>query len=378
VFWRLTLLILLASGLALAQDDSGQQMLRRAVELQQSGHFPEAIEAYRAFLKEHPDIAPVRSNLGAALAHEGRYAEAIEEYSLALKSDPANYGIRFNLGLAFYKAGDMPKAVREFEAVYAGQPDNDPNHERLALLLGECYMRQGQNERVVALLDPLSASDPDNRALDYLLGTALLHEGQTERGALLIQRLLAGGDTAEAHMLMAYTQWQAHDKEKALIEVDRAIALNPNLPEAYSLRGRLEFLESKLTDAEAAFRKSLARDGNNFDALLWMGTLLRQEGRLQDSEKNLTHAMQLRPDEIRVRFQFARLCSDEGDDKRAAALLEALVKDHPEYTEAHRTLATIDFRLGRPDEGRREKKIAEEMDAAVRKRDEARGRSLTK
>ena len=111
-------MILLSTGLVWAQDDSAMQSLRHAVELQQSGHYAEAIDAYRVFLKAHPEVAAVRSNLGAALAHEGRYTEAIQEYTLALKADSSNYGIRFNLGLAFYKMGDVVKAVHEFETVY--------------------------------------------------------------------------------------------------------------------------------------------------------------------------------------------------------------------------------------------------------------------
>jgi tetratricopeptide (TPR) repeat protein len=378
VLWRSTILFVLSAAIAFAQNDTAQQSLQHAIELQQSGQYAQAIDAYKAFLKVHPEAAPVRSNLGAALAHEGRFTEAIQQYNLALKADPSNFGIRLNLGLALYKAGDIPKAVRQFETVYATQPTSDPNHDRVALLLAECYLRQGNNQHVVALLGPLEASHPDDHALEYMLGTALLHLDQTDRGAQLIQRLFANGNTAEAHMLLAYTWYQAHDKKKALAEVNQAIALNPNLPEAYSLKGRLEYLESNLEDAEAAFRKSLELDGNNFDALQWRGTLLREEGRLPESEKCLTHALQLQPGEMRARYQYARLVSDEGDDKRAAQLLEALVKDHPEYTEAHRTLATIYFRLKRPDDGRRERQIAAQMDAAIQKRDQEQGRSMTK
>ena len=375
--WRLTILSLLLAGLATAQDDDTAR-LRRAVELQQSGHLAEAVTDYQAFLQAHPDAAGVRSNLGAALAAEGHYPEAIEQYTLALKALPENYGIRFNLGLAYYKAGNIGQAVREFEAVNAALPVNDAQRRRVALLLAECYLREGENGRVISLLGPIADSNPDDPTLDYLLGTALLHEGQTERGALLIQRLLQNGDTAEAHMLMAYTQYQAHDKEKAIVEVDRAIALNPNLPEAHSLRGRLAFLESDLKGAEAEFRKALALDPNSFDALLWLGTLLREQGRLEQAHEELGRAIQLRPQDIRARYQFARLCSDEGDDARAATLLEGLVKDDPQYTEAHRTLATIYFRLGRPEDGRRERKIAEDLNAAIQAKDEQRGRNLTK
>jgi len=48
----------------------------------------------------------------------------------------------------------------------------------------------------------------------------------------------------------------------------------------------------------------------------------------------------------------------------------------PDYIEAHRSLSTIYFRLGRATEGREQKKIAETMDAAVQAKDLERGRSL--
>lgn len=372
------LVCLLARGLAHAQDESGQKALSRAVELHQSGHYAEAITEYQAFLKAHPEAAAVRSNLGAALAHEGRYTEAIQEYKQALAAEPSNYGIRFNLALAYYKMGETQQAVKEFEAVYAVQPSNDPDRERLMLLLSECYLRRGEDGRVVALLDPLADTDSNDLTVAYLLGTALLHEGQDERGALMIQRILRNGDTAEAHMLMAFTRQKANDKKGAIEEVDRALTLNPNLPEAYSLRGRLAYVAADLDGAEVGFRKALALDPNAFDPLLWLGTLLREEGKLQEARAHLERALQLRPREVRVRYQFALLCSDEGDDQHAVALLEALVKDAPEYTEAHRSLSTTYFRLGRVAEGKREKKIAEAMDAAIQAKEQERGRSLKK
>ncbi|MHB8607517.1 MAG: tetratricopeptide repeat protein [Candidatus Acidiferrales bacterium] len=369
---------LLWATFAQAQYDPGQQALSRAVELDQSGHYAEAITEYRLYLKAHPEAAGVRSNLGAALAHEGRYTEAIQEYELALAAQPTNYGIRFNLALAYYKMGEITPAVKEFEAVYAIEPANDPERRRLMLLLSECYIREGEDDRVVALLDPVADTNPNDLALAYLLGTALLHLGHDDRGALMIQRILQNGDTAEAHMLMAYTRLKANDKKGATKDVDRALALNSNLPEAYSLRGRLAYLSSDLDGAEAAFRKSLVLDPTAFDPLLWLGTLLREEGKLNEARTYLERATQSRPKEIRVRYQFALLYADEGDDQRAAALLESLVKDAPDFTEAHRSLSTIYFRLGRAAEGRQEKKIAEALDAAIQAKDQARGRSLQK
>ena len=377
VIYRYIVVGLLCTAVA-AQDHSDEQVLRQAVELHQSGHYAEAITDYQTYLKAHPEAAAVRSNLGAALAHEGRYSEATQEYTQALAAQPTNYGIRFNLGLAYYKMGNVDSAIKQFEGVYAAQPAQDPERRRVALLLSECYLRQGQDARVTAILDPLADTAANDLTLDYLLGTALLHQGQEQRGALMIQRILQNGETAEAHMLMAFTRLKANDKKGANEEVDHALALNPNLPEAYNLRGRLAFLNSDLSGAETAFGKALVLDPNSFDALLWLGTLMRQQGRLTDAHSQLERAMELRPNDIRVRYQYALLCSDEGDDKKAATLLGALIKDAPEYTEAHRSLSTIYFRLGRPAEGREERKIAEAMDASIQAQEIERGKTLKK
>jgi Flp pilus assembly protein TadD len=352
--------------------------LSKAVALHESGHYAEAIAAYQDYLKAHPQASAVRSNLGAALAHEGRYPEAIREYTEALKAEPTNFGIRFNLGLAHYKMGEITQAAKEFEDVYAVQPADDLNRRRLVLLLSECYLRNGEDDRVVALLDPLSDTDVNDLTLAYLLGTALLHQGKDERGALMIQRILKNGDTAEAHMLMAFTRMKAEDTKGATEEVDRALALSPNLPEAYNLRGRLFLGIADLDSAEAAFRKALTLDPAAFEPLLWLGTLLREEDKGTQARGFLERAAQSRPKDIRLRYQFALLYSDEGDDHRAATLLQSLIKDAPEYTEAHRSLSTIYFRLGRVADGRQEKKIAEALDAAIQAKDQARGRSLQK
>jgi len=360
------------------QEGAGQQSLRRAVELHQSGHFAEAITEYQTFLKEHPDAILVRSNLAAALAHEGRYDEAIHQYTQALAAQPANYGIRFNLGIAYYKMGQIGKAIENFEAVESALPPDQPQARQVKLLLGESLLRLDKNTRVIALLTPLAASDPSDMGVAYLLGTALLHDGQEARGSELIERIMRNGDTAQAHMLMAYTHMKANDPKVGLTEVNRAIELDPNLPEAYGLLGRLDYITADLAGAEAAFRKAIALDPNSVEARLFLGTLLREQGRLEEAHTQLERAMQLRPGEVRARYEFALVCSAEGDDKRAADLLQELVKDVPEYTEAHRSLSTIDFRLGRDVEGRQERKVAEKLAAEITAHDQERGRSLRK
>src|SRR5215472_1005900 len=132
-----------ARGRAAQDERSPQDLLKEAQSLQQAGKLDEAIADYRLILKTYPDVAPVRSDLGAALAGEGRYQEAIVEYERALQLQPLPQ-IRLNLALAYYKADKLELAVDNLKKVHEQMPDD----LRAAMLLADCYLRRGRNKDV--------------------------------------------------------------------------------------------------------------------------------------------------------------------------------------------------------------------------------------
>src|SRR5689334_4595698 len=103
MLFRITLLGALCAAAVFSQASGEAQDLKNAVSLHQAGDYTGAIAGYQRFLKAHPEAASVRSNLGAALAHEGRLEEAIAEYKLALDADPRNPNVRLNLAVAYFK-----------------------------------------------------------------------------------------------------------------------------------------------------------------------------------------------------------------------------------------------------------------------------------
>src|SRR6266849_7796428 len=117
-------LALLAACASAQSQPSSEADLKDAVEKHQAGDYAAAIEGYGRFLKAHPEVAAVRSNLGAALAHEGRFDEAIREYTLALEADPNNAAVRLNLGLAYYKSGRITEAAGEFTKIHNADHSN--------------------------------------------------------------------------------------------------------------------------------------------------------------------------------------------------------------------------------------------------------------
>src|SRR6185369_13853200 len=115
--------------------------------------------------------------------------------------------------------------------------------------------------------------------------------------------------------------------------------------------------------AAAEFRKELENDPNDFDANLQLGGLLRQGDKLAEARKLLEHALFVRAGDYAARYQIASIDMAEGRIEEARKGLESIVKESPEFTEAHVSLATVYYRLKRKDDGDRERDIVKKLNA---------------
>src|SRR5579884_4000557 len=212
----------IAACLAIAQTPPESNVLQRALSFHQAGDYNGAIDAYQQYLQAHPDAPPeVRSNLGAALAHQGRFEEAIEQYNTALKAQPENSKLRLNLALAYVKSSQTRNAIDELSQVHAA----DPADEQASLLLAMCYQRLGEYRKVVEVLDPVAAAHPNDLGVAYLLGTALIRDNQVERGQRLVDQILRNGDSAEARLLLGTAKLQSRDFSGARDDLSRAVEI---------------------------------------------------------------------------------------------------------------------------------------------------------
>lgn len=360
---------------AAAQDATDpRERLERATKLHQSGDFEGAVREYRAFLKLHPEIADVRSNLGAAYVQLGRIDAAIEQYRRALAlgnaSDPV--AVRFNLGLAYYKAARLDEAEQALARVAKEQPGNT----NALLLLATCRLAAGENQKVIELLSPLEARHADDRALAYLLGTALLREGQLERGRALVDVVLRQGESAEARFMLGTAQLARGDPAAAAEEFARARALNPELPSVNAFLGKSLQETSREDEAAECFRRELAINPNDFDSNLLLGMYIQKsEQRYDAALAHYERALRVRPGSANARYQIGLvyLLTDRSDE--ALAMIEGVVKDVPDFLEGHATLTRLYYRLGRRADAERHRAIADELRARREAKDLAVGRA---
>jgi tetratricopeptide (TPR) repeat protein len=353
--------VLSATAQAQMSPQQQQQLVQDAMQKQQAGDLEGAVTEYRQFLKLHPDAAAIHSNLGAALVGLGRFEEALPEYKTALKQSPKLAGARLNLALLHYKMGNIDDAATELEKVHAEEP---ANHQAV-LLLGDCYLRMAREDDVIRLLEPEEQKYPDDMAVAYMLGTALIRQKRVEEGEVLVDRILHNGDSAEAHLMMGSAKMNVQDYSGARDEFAKAVALNPNLPEVHVLYAKALVYTGDSDMSAKEYKTELTVDPYNFDANLQLGATARQEQDYDEAEKYFLRAQASRPGDPGVRYQLALVDIDQGRLDDARQILEGLVKESPQFTEAHVSLSLVYYRLKRPEDSKRERETVLKLTAAA-------------
>jgi tetratricopeptide (TPR) repeat protein len=351
--------LVLAFYCVTAPAQSPDNEFARALELHQQANLPAALAAYSKILERQPANPIVLSNMGAIHARLGNYAEAIRYYLRALESDPDNPGIRFNLGIAYSQSGQVGLAAGQLTRVVS----LDPQNRNAVLLLADAWLRAGENQRAIEVLEPRAQQFGDDRAYAYVLGTALVRDGQLEKGQPLIDRIFRDGDSAEAQLLLGTAHVLGRDYPAAIKAFERSIQLNPKLPAAHAFYGRTLLMMGNTHKAAEAFRAELALNANDYESHLQMGILLKQD---QEYDAALTHiqrALELRPSSPDAQYQLGSTYVAQGKAEQAVQVLTSLTEQRPEMAQAHVSLATAYYRLKRRADGDRHRGIAEKLNA---------------
>jgi len=362
---RTFLFILPALGFAVATGQAPKQpslpdadgLVRAGIAAQRHGDNRSAVEDFQKALAIRPNMVEAHTGLGAALAATGQLDAAIAEDTRALSLASDNTAVRMNLGLAYYKKGDLPRAREQFEAVHAALPAD----VSAAVLLGYVYIKMGKEADVVDLLTPLEPDNKSNMELEYLLAFSLLQTGNDKEGVPRMEKVAQVTHRADAYVIAGAALLHRQEMSQARVDLDAAMRLNPSIPGLASMAGKACYALRDMQTATLDFQAALRQDPRDFDANLDLGAIRLQERDFEDARPLLELALELQPRSPIARLEVAKLNQAMGKSAEAAAVLEDLVKAEPNWIDAHWDLATAYFELNRPEDGKRERQIAQEL-----------------
>jgi tetratricopeptide (TPR) repeat protein len=195
---------------------------------------------------------------------------------------------------------------------------------------------------------------PDDHAVVYALGMALMKDNRIREAQVLLDRILSDGESAEAAFLLGQSELLRNDLAAAAGHLARAVELNPKMPWAHALYGQALKAAGKGEAATVQFNEELKVNPYDFSANTEIAVLLLQDGKPNEALSHITMALQVRPNDPGALYQRASIHLTQGLTEQARLELEELIRDYPDFSEAHAALARVYYKLKRTADGDRE------------------------
>jgi len=326
---------------------------------------------------------------------ERQYTEAASEFDLASKLDPQDVVMLVGRGQLALLNDELPAASSAFIKALA----RDPTY--LGALLGqaETMTRQGGfNEAKTSLTEILSKHPKSGRA-HYLLGrielalknyasaekelnTAIalakdLIEAyvalselymKTDRDQEAMRILDAASETVPGSALIKLTLADGHaargDYASAIIELNKAVDLEPDNVRAYFRMGQMYRKMGSYQDADLAFQEVAKRAPNHPGLALEQGLLLELNGKVDEAIAAYERALAAKPEDTAAKVRIGAASLLVGKYDRAKEILTEAVEAEPRSAEANYFLGEVCRVTGAPAEAKAYLEQAVDLDEA--------------
>jgi Flp pilus assembly protein TadD len=298
-----------------------------------AGSADRAGSAFDEALRRAPGYVPALLQVGLLFQQHGRPREAARRFLEVIDRAPTDPEPHLHLAAAlsalgetaeahrhrgfYYSLSDRPApAVAEYEQYQRTTPERIDG----PLLISQSYIQMQQNERAAAVVEAALRRHPREPALYERLGTLyILTHSRTEAGQIGEAWRRVQPEAAGPHWLLGRVALGSHQVEEAIRQFEAAVARDPN-------------------DAEYAIS---------------LGTALAREPEEATKQRALTllrRAVALRPGEPEYHHQLGVMLQQLGQWESARRELLAVLSLDPDRASAYNCLAQLSQALRRPDQ----------------------------
>lgn len=210
-----------------------------------------------AELQADDAAAAVRQlDVGNKLLAEGKYAEARTEYESAMEllEPDQHYIVKLGIANSYQSEGNSAQAVAILEPLVTERPEDRQIQQAIA----RAYYSAGQVDQSLDTLKAMVESDAnDVDSLRLLID--LLVRAEREAEAQTYMERLPEGETLSADTVLntGIKLYNDGELDAALDAFNRAVADNPDLPEAFYFRGLAHLGKQQNDQAKADFQRFL-------------------------------------------------------------------------------------------------------------------------
>jgi tetratricopeptide (TPR) repeat protein len=210
-----------------------------------------------------------------------------------------------------------------------------PREAEWYIQVGDGWLASGDPVKAIAAYERATQLRPQSAPALRSLARALRISRQPSRSAEALQRAIqiAPSDAA--------SWYQSGTLAGSIEKMRKAIALDPDLPGAYTTLAGLQAAAGQRDQAEAALREALRFDP--YDAAAWdlAGRAMAEKGQFPEALFDFEKAIHYRPDFAPYLYEYALTLSSASQFDRAQENVEAALRADPKLAEAHALLGRL-------------------------------------
>jgi tetratricopeptide (TPR) repeat protein len=264
-----------------------------------------------------PNMAMAHSNLGIVHYDRKEYEAAEKCQQRALQLAPAFTPALNNLGNIYREQGDKDKAMTFYRKAHAA----DVHYLEPISNLGALLLEEDEIDEAEKMLQQALQLAPNYPEAICNLGGVMLAREQNDAALVQYQRALQLRPVyAEAQMGLSKTLQALEQLPQAESAAQRAVEMAPENAKAHALLASV--LNDKLDgqSAQAEYEKALVLDANCEEALLGMGDLHIQNGKMELAESLFRKSLVLKPDSIATRIHLVQVKKVKSGDANFESL----------------------------------------------------------
>jgi tetratricopeptide (TPR) repeat protein len=292
----------------------------------QAGQSILALDLMRQAIASNPQVALFQTNFAEMCRQQGRLEEAIEHGNYAIGLDPTLSIAHCNLGIALYDAKKYDAAQIAHEKALEIQPDLVQAINNLGSI------ERARNNSLAAIGWYQKALKINGEYEESLinLGAVLVEANRAEEALPLLLKLLdlrPNSSVGLRNLGLAYFKLKDFDKAESLSR--RALILQPEDSQSKMLL--VSILQERGNFVEAISVLKAHLDLNDGHAHLWaqLGWLYMERTHSELAQAAFKKALALERENKEAMIGMATLCLRMGEDKRAKYYLKKLIKQDP-------------------------------------------------
>lgn len=335
------------------QPQDAQVLLNLCQAYFASGQKAKGLEIAKSLSALAKDDVRAHFTLGVLLAAQEQYKDAIHELEAADALKPGTFEILHDLGQVYLKSGDNDRALEVLNRALKLQPDS----VETMYLAAQAYSNEENELSGLDLLVKAHKLDPRNTDVIFLMARLSMKQAfygdaipLLEEGLKIAPKrpnLLAA--LGESYFMMGRVE-QAKQTFQTLIEVDPSAT-------SYSFMGLWYRHEGQFDEAVKYFERGLKADPHNAACLYNLGYIATRQGRYDAGEKWLTEALAIQPDYVDALRELANLKMQQKKFAEALPILRKCAQLDPDPGPIYYRLGESERNLHQTEAAERDLKI---------------------